>query len=581
MRVTLHSRLYIILTIIGVISLLLIIRLFTIQIIDGSRYQQIAKEQYASSMNSLYTRGSIYFTRKDGIHISAATLKTGYRIAINPEILSNPRQIYKTLNAIVPINKTNFFIDTAKKHDPYEEIAHHVSLAQGDKIISIHLHGVMVIHERWRYYPGNTLAAHTIGFVAYNNDNTISGQYGLERYYNSTLTQNDNEYNNFFTRIFSNLGSLFVDPVTEKEGDIVTSIEPVVEARLLADLKIINKKFNAKSAGGIIMVPSTGDIIALGSIPTFNPNTFQTASTSSFLNPLVQSVYEYGSIMKPLTMAASLNSGVVTPKTTYDDTGCIHVDGDRICNWDFKARGVIPVGQIIVQSLNVGASWLANQLGQARFRTYFTKLFGQKTGIDLPGEVNGLLSNLKSNRQVDFDTMSFGQGIAITPIQMIRALGAIANGGVMVQPHIATEKILTTGVTVPIIKNNKVRVFSAKSVRETTNMMVELTKTQLYNGKYVIPGIPVAVKTGTAQLTKPYGGYYKNRFFHSYVGFFPAYAPRFIILLYLNDPDDIKHPYMAEYSSETLTKPMFDLVNFLINYYNIPPNSSTVITHTL
>ncbi len=575
-----HYRLYVILTILGVLSLLLIGRLFIVQIIDGHQYQMKAKAQYAANGDFL-TRGNIYFTRKDGMHIAAATSRTGYLIAINPEILKNPKQVYVTLNSVVPINKTSFFTAVAKKNNQYEKIITHISLARGREIIAKRLRGVTVIRERWPYYPGGTLAAHTIGFVAYNNSDTVSGQYGLERYYNTILAQSSVNYRNFFSRIFSGAGSFFVDPSAAKKGDIVTSIEPVVEAHLLAELTTLRTRYNAKSAGAIVMVPSTGSIVALGSVPTYNPNTFQTASTSSFVNPLVQSVYEFGSIMKPITMASALDAGVVTPKTTYDDTGCIQVNSDKICNWDFKARGVIPVGQIIVQSLNVGASWLAEQLGQQRFRDYFMKLFGQKTGIDLPGEVRGLIGNLKSTRQVDFDTMSFGQGIAITPVQMIRALGTIANAGVMVQPHIVTEKILTSGKIVPFIWNKKKRIFSAIATSETANMMVDLTKNELYNGRYVIPGIPVAVKTGTAQLTKPGGGYYTNRFFHSYVGFFPAHAPRFIILFYVNYPNNAKDPESVAYSTETLTKPMFDMIHFLINYYNIPPNSSTINAHTL
>lgn len=573
-----HSRLYIILTILGILSLLLIVRLFTVQIIDGPQYQLKAKDQYASNINPT-TRGNIYFTRKDGIHIAAATVRTGYLIAINPEILSNPQKTYDTLNAIIPIDKSVFFRAALKKTDPYEKIAQHISLSDGDKIISKRIRGVMVIREQWRYYPGGKLAAHTVGFVAYNNSNTVSGQYGLERYYNTVLEQNGSRYRNFFLQLFSNGNSFLVDSSKAKEGDVVTGIEPVVEAHLVAELTALRDKYNAKSAGGIVMVPSTGQIVALGSVPTYNPNTFQTASTSSFLNPLVQNVYEFGSIMKPITMASALDAGLVTPKTTYNDTACIKVNGDKICNWDLKGRGVIPIGQIIVQSLNVGASWLAEKLGHQRFRDYFTKIFGQKTGIDLPGEVSGLIGNLKSTRQVDFDTMSFGQGIAITPVQMIRAVGTVANGGVMVQPHIATEKILTSGKIVPIIWNKKKRIFSAKASSETTSMMVDLTTEELYKGKYVIPGIPVAVKTGTAQLTKPEGGYYTDRFFHSYVGFFPAHSPRFIVLLYLNYPNE-KDSYLDEYSTETLTKPMFDMVHFLINYYNIPPNRNTVITHT-
>ncbi len=574
MRAAFRSRLRILLVLLSIFAIALLVKLIFVQIIYRSVYTQRADNQYASSVDSLYDRGTIYFTRKDGTLIAAATLKTGFLIAINPEILTSPQKIYQILNAITPIDRTTFFDAVAKKSNSYEEIVRHLSQVQGSEIIAKRIRGIMVIRERWRVYPGGTLAAHAIGFVAYDNNNTLSGRYGLERYYNSTLERSDNISHNFFTQIFSNLGEMFVNAKSAREGDIVTSIEPEVEARLMADLSAVAVRYHGTETGGIVMVPSTGAIVALGSLPTFNPNTFQDATSSAvFANPLVEYVYEYGSIVKTLTMSAALDAGVVTPKTTYDDTGCIHVDGRRICNWDFKARGVIPVGQIIVQSLNVGASWLSEQLGQDSFRRYFMKFFGQKTGVDLPNETGALLSNLNSTEQVDYDTASFGQGIATTPMQMIRAIGAVANNGVMVTPHLAREKIFTSGAVMKLNQDNKtVRVFSAKAAHETTQMMVDLTDTDFKTNN--IPTMSVAIKTGTAQLPDPSGSYYKNRYFHSFIGFFPSHNPRFIILLYTKDPRG------AEYASETLEPTLIDLVHFLINYYQVPPDRGTPAAHT-
>ena len=575
MRAAFRFRLRILLIFLGLFAIGLLVRLVVVQLVYGGAYTQEADKQYASNVDSLYDRGTIYFTRKDGTLIAAATLQTGFLVAINPETLTHPQKTYQALNAITPINRTTFFHAAAKKNDPYEEITRHLSQNKGYAIIAKRLPGVMVIRERWRVYPGGTLAAHAIGFVAYDNNNTLAGRYGLERYYNNALERNDTTFRNFFAQIFSNLGNMFVNAKGAREGDIVTTIEPEVEARLMADLSAVAAKYHGKETGGIIMVPSTGAIIALGSIPTFNLNTFQDATNSAvFTNPLIAHVYEYGSIVKPLTMSAALDAGVVTPKTTYDDTGCISVDTRKICNWNLKAHGVIPIGQIIVQSLNVGASWLSEQIGQNRFRAYFMRFFGQKTGVDLPNETGALLSNLQSSQQVDYDTASFGQGIAMTPMQMIRALGAVANGGVMVTPHLASEKILTSGVVEKLNQNDKtLRVFSAKAARETTVMMVNLTDTEFKTS--AIPTMSVAMKTGTAQLPSPDGGYYKDRYFHSFVGFFPSRKPRFIILLYTKDPRG------AEYSADTLEPPMIDLVHFLINYYQVPPDRGTSAAYTL
>ena len=320
------------------------------------------------------------------------------------------------------------------------------------------------------------------------------------------------------------------------------------------------------------MDPSTGAIVALASYPFYNENDLQNVDPTLFGNPLVEHVYEFGSIMKPITMTSALDAGVITPETTYTDTGCITVDTKSICNWDSKARGVIPMQQIIVQSLNVGASWIATRLGQDTFREYFTRLFGQKTGIDLPNEGHALLGNLSKPQQVGYDTAAFGQGIAITPIQMIRALGAIANGGMMVQPHLVSAVRLDSGIVRKLDWSKKTPVFSATAARETTQMMTALVDQKLEGGKAMIPTMSVAAKTGTAQLIDGHGGYFSDHFFHSFVGFFPSYNPRFIILLYTNDPQHV------EYASETLDTTFLGLVHFLIDYYQIPPDRGFATT---
>ena len=359
---------------------------------------------------------------------------------------------------------------------------------------------------------------------------------------------------------------------TSREGDVVTTIEPEVETRLESDIEKVNDRYSSHESGGIIMDPATGAIIALASYPTYDENDLQNVDPTLLGNPLVEQVHEFGSIMKPITMTSALDAGVITPQMTYNDTGCITVDTEHICNWDSKPRGVIPMQQIIVQSLNVGASWIAAQLGQQKFHDYFTKVFGQKTGVDLPNETGALLGNLSKPQQVGYDTAAFGQGIAVTPMQMIRALGAIANGGVMVQPHLVSAIRLDSGITRQLDWSQTTPVFSAAVARETIQMMDALDDQALEGGKASIPTMSVAAKTGTAQLTNPAGGYYTDRYFHSFVGFFPSYNPRFIILLYTDDPQHV------EYASETLDTTFLDLVHFLIDYYAVPPDRGVATT---
>ena len=568
MRAQFRLRIRLVLALLVLVAFIIFIRLYFIQIVHGQNYAQKADRQFASGGSGLFDRGSIYFTRKDGTLISAATLATGFLVAINPQTLVNPEAVYAALpTSVFTLSHDAFIAATAKKNQVYIEVARHLSLEEGQVLAERAFSGVQVLRERWRQYPGDSLAAQTIGIVSYGSGDILTGQTGLEAEYDGILSRSsDSLYRNFFAELFSNVGSLLVNAKDAREGDIVTTIEPEIQTRLANDLKKVQERYSSQESGGIIMDPATGAILALANYPTYDGNVLQNVDPSVLGNPFVEHVYEFGSIMKPLTMASALDAGVITPLTTYNDTGCITVNTRQICNWDMKARGVIPMQQIIVQSLNVGASWLATELGQDKFRTYFTTLFGQKTNIDLPSETGALLGNLSKSQQIGYDTAAFGQGIAVTPMQMIRALGALANGGAMVQPHIVRAVRLNSGIERKLDWSQKVQVFSGTAARETTTMMDAANDQALEGGRAKIPTMSVAAKTGTSQLTTPEGGYYTDRFFHSFVGFFPSYSPRFIILLYTNDPKGV------QYASETLNATFLGLVHFLIDYYAVPPD---------
>ena len=570
MRAQFRSRIRLVLAFLILAALGIFLRLYFVQIVHGETYSQKADRQFSSGGSGLFDRGAIYFTRKDGALISAATLATGFLVAINPQVLGDPEAAYSAILSAAPsstIPRDAFIAAAAKKSRVYIEVAHRLSDENGQALSAREVPGVQVLRERWRQYPGGKLAAQSIGIVSYGSGDARAGQTGLEAMYEGTLARSgDSLYRNFFAELFSGMSNLLVNAKDAREGDIITTIEPEVQTRLAGDLAKLNQRYSSKESGGIIMDPATGAIIAIASYPTYDGNNLQSVDPTLLGNSFVEHVYEFGSIMKPITMTAALDAGVITPATTYDDTGCITVNTARICNWDAKARGVIPMRQIIMQSLNVGSSWIADQLGQDAFREYFTKLFAEKTGVDLPNETGALLRNLFKSQQVGYSTAAFGQGIAVTPMQMIRALGALANGGTMVQPHLVRAIRLNSGIERTLDWGKKTPIFSATSTRETVEMMSALNDEILYGGKAKIPTMSVAAKTGTAQLTSPGGGYYTDRFFHSFTGFFPAYNPRFIILLYTNDPKGV------QYASETLNTTFLDLVHFLIDYYAVPPD---------
>lgn len=572
MRRAFRSRLRILALCIALFALFLIVRLYFVQIVHGASYAQRGERQYVSSSQQLYDRGTIYFTRKDGTLISAATIQSGFLIAIDPEELQDPTSVYSQINAIVPIDSNIFYTAAAKKNSPYQMLVHHVSDSDGQTIDALNIPGVLVERERWRVYPGGTVAAPILGFVAYNNDNLYQGRAGLESEYDSVLERgSEGLFGNFFAELFGNIQNVLASPQQATEGDVITTIEPEVQQRLDQDLKAVNDKYSSIQTGGIIMDPSTGEIIAMDAYPTFNPNDIANSNPQYLGDPLVQSRYEFGSVMKSLTMSSGLDSGAITVNETYNDTGCIHPNNTTVCNFDLKARGVIPMIEILDQSLNVGASFIAQQMGHATQRAYFTKLgLGQKTGIDLPGEITGDIRNLSTAQDVNFDTAAFGQGIAETPVEMIRALSANANNGAIVTPHVARAIQFETGITKQINYPRPVQVFKPQTAADVTHMLVTVFPpdakiAMAADPSLTLPKVNVAAKTGTAQIVNPNGGYYKNVYFHSFWGYFPASHPRYAILLYTNRPQGV------QYASGTLTGTFMDLTNFLINYYNLPP----------
>ncbi|MBX4215662.1 penicillin-binding protein 2 [Candidatus Parcubacteria bacterium] len=547
---------------------LLIGKLFFLQVVRGSEYSEAADRQYTAPAASIFDRGSIFFKERGGELASAATLASGYILAMNPKELVDPQAAYQKLSSVITLSHDEFFEKAGKKDDPYEELAHRLSRESADKIDALSLPGIHLYREKWRFYPGGTAASRILGFVGYNNGNVLAGRYGLERYYEEVLGRStDGLYVNFFAEVFSNLGDALLSRDT-REGDVILTIEPEVERALGDELKSVMKEWNSDLAGGIVMNPKDGSIYAMEVLPGFDPNNLKTAGASTLGDPLVESVYEMGSIMKPLTMAAGLDAGVVSAKTTYDDKGFVELDGATIKNFDGKGRGVVSMQEVLNQSLNTGMAFVAKKLGRDNVRQYLLDYgLGEETGIDLPGEVAGLVKNLQSPRDLEYATAAFGQGIATTPIATVRALASLANGGYLVSPHVTGSIDYKGGFSREPEYTLGRQVLSKESSEEITRMLVDVVDNALLGGTVKIPEYSVAAKTGTAQMAREGGkGYYDDRYLHSFFGYFPAYDPKFLVFLYTVNPKNVN------YASHTLTGPFIRLTKFLLNYYEVPPD---------
>lgn len=544
-------------------------RLYLLQVVRGHTYAAKADAQFTDLTSPLLDRGTIYFTDKVGTEITAATLKDGFSLVINPQKITNIQETFAQISSTISIDRDQFVAKAQNTDSKRQVILQHQTGDSGDALIAKKISGVSVERDRWRFYPGKSLAAQEIGFVAFNGGDTVEGRYGLERYYNEVLERTTNDlYANFFVELFGGKHETSSGSLTQ--GDLITTIEPSVQGELERALVDYNTAWHPNLAGGIIMNPKTGEIYAMATSPTFDLNEFNKESDPMiYANPLVENIYEMGSIIKPLTMAAGIDTGAVTEKTTYNDVGCMTVDKKPICNYDKKARGIIPMQEILNQSLNMGAAFVANRMGTTTMRDYFRNHYklGTETGIDLPGEIHGQTNNLDSRNTVEYDTASYGQGIALTPVATARALSTLANGGFLVTPHLVKAIRYTNGTTKTLGWGNNERVLSAETATTLSRMLTTVVDTHLANGKDKLDHYSVAAKTGTAQIADPiHGGYYTDRYLHSFFGYFPSYDAKFIIFLFAVEPKG------AQYASQTLAPPFHTLTQFLINYYSVPPD---------
>ena len=549
---------------------LLVVKLFWVQVVHETSYSERADRQYATPSSDIFERGTVYFQRNDGQLVSAAVQTSGFKMAINPVQIINAEASYKKLSEKITLNHDEFVTKANKKNDPYEEIADRLSKEQADSISVLKIPGVYIYKEKCRFYPGGSLASHALGFVGYKG-NELGGRYGIERQYNSELSRDkDNPYINFFAEVFSNIDqTLFKDKV--KGGNIVTTIEPAVQGFLEKTLSEVKDKYQIDSIGGIIMNPQDGSIYAMGVKPDFDINDFsKVENVSTFSNPLVENVFEFGSVIKPLVMAAGLDTGVVTAETKYNDTGSVMIEKHQIFNFDKKGRGPNTTMQdVLNQSLNTGMVYLFHKLGKQNMYDYMLSYgINNKTGIDLPNETSGLVSgitaNLKNSREIEYANAAFGQGIALTPMELIRALSSLSNGGNLVVPHVVKSIKYDDGTEKQMIYPETRVKISEKTSEEISRMLVTVgDKSPLVKMDHY----SIAMKTGTAQVAKPNGGgYYTDRNMHSFMGFFPAYNPKFIIFLYAINPKGVP------YASQTWSTPFSSITKFLLNYYEVPPD---------
>lgn len=425
--------------------------------------------------------------------------------------------------------------------------------------------------QKFRYYPENEIASHLLGFVSYNAGEG-RGRYGLEEFFDEELF---GKYGSVKSERGGRGNVIIVNDreylKPEKGNDLILSIDRNVEFVACAKLKEAVKKHGATGGSVIAMNPKTGAIIAMCSVPDFDPNNYkQVEDIKVFNNPAVFEQYEPGSVFKTVTMSMALDQGKLSPSSTYKDTGEIMIKGwpKPIRNSDFDtkgAHGIVDMNYVLENSLNTGAIYAMTQVGAKTFAEYTKNYgFGESTGIELGAESKGNIANLLKPKiaEIDAATSAFGQGIAATPLQMIMPYQVIANQGILMKPYVVQAIVKSDGKREEIKPKMIRRVISERTANTVAAMLVNVVELG-HSKKASINGYYIGGKTGTAQIATR-GGYLQNQYIHTFIGIVPIDDPAFVMLTKIDNPKDVVY---AEGSVVPLWK---DIADFMLKYYAIP-----------
>lgn len=444
-------------------------------------------------------------------------------------------------------------------------IAHKVDQEVVGQLQALKLAGLGFEKEPKRYYPEASAAAHLLGFVGSDENGRDKGYFGLEGYYDRELRGKGGSL-----RIQKDArgAPMLIADVTRIEPEdgrtlvlwLDRAIQRMAERRLLEGIE----KYGAKEGSVVIMDPKSGGILGMAAFPNYDPGSYSDFVKDFYRNPLVGDSYEPGSTFKTLVMAAGLNEGVIDGKTSFNETGPVQVGEYTIRTWDNQYHGQITMSQILEHSSNVGMVFVEDKLGKEKFLKYIRDFgFGQPTGVDLEDETSPPLRDNDEWREIDLATASFGQGVAVTPLQMVRAVAALANGGVLMEPRAVAQIIDSRGRKLDLRPKPVRRIISP----ETASLITEMMVSSVDNGeaKWAKPaGYRIAGKTGTAQI--PVAGHYDDKkTIASFVGFAPADDPQFVMLVTLREPAS------SPWGSETAAPLFFAIARDIFAYKNILP----------
>lgn len=549
------------------VFVVIIVRLFVLQVLSHDFYSGLASGQRDLFSKLSPTRGDIYVrdTGKDELY-PVATNAIFYVLYAEPRKITDPKSVARRLAPIIGIDESDLFKKLDLPDDPYEPLLRRVSEEKRDEISALGVSGIGFTKENVRVYPEERFGGHILGFVG-EDESGKRGRYGLEGYFDKELGGTPASITGEKTGVADFFYSSRKPTLARDGSDLVLTIDRTIQFVACEKLREAVRKHDADGGTVIIMEPDTGAILAMCSVPDYDPNKYgEVADVSVFNNPAIFFQYEPGSVFKAMTMAAAIDMGKVGPQTIFEDTGSVKIGSEEIKNSDLKAHGLQTMTEVLDESLNTGAVFAMRQMGAADFRRY-VKLFGfgQESGVELFKEISGDISSLDKRGEIYAATASFGQGIAVTPLQVVTAFATIANGGNLMKPYIIDEIKRSDGTVAKNVPRLLHRVLTPRASTLVGSMLVSVVANG--HGKRAgVPGYYVAGKTGTAQVPRRDGkGYEKDVTVGSFVGFAPLHNPRFVMLTRIDHPRDVQW-------AESTAAPLFgSIANFLLQYMKVPP----------
>jgi len=539
-----------------IVICIIIIRLFYLQVIAPSYYSA----DYTKTRKIIPARGRIL----DRNYQPLAVNQTKYQLFVEPQKVKSKGDLVKTLEEELQLGEATLSA-RMNMEKTWAAITNNLSKETKESIEARDLQGIGFAEEEQRFYPEASLAAHLTGFLGRDSEGGSIGYFGVEGYYDKDLAGLPGVLKS--ERDLMNR-PIFVgnqERVEANDGrDIVLTIDKSVQLIIKTHLKKGVEKFKAKSGCVIAVKPQTMEVLGLSCLPDFDPEQYVEFSEKDFSNWLISSTYEPGSTFKPLVMAAAVEERVVKPADIFNETGPARIGGYTVRNWNDQYDGKITFTRLLEKSSNVGMVHVGELLGNEKLHDYIVNKygFGDYTQIDLQGESPGRVKPLSAWYPIDAATMSFGQGVSITGMQLVRAFGAVINGGHLMRPYVVKEVIEhgESKVREPVIQQD---VLSEKTSAIMRKMLVS-TVTHAEATWKIPKGFTFGGKTGTAQIAVE-GTYDASKTIASFIGFAPAEDPEFLMMVVIQEPES------SSWGSETAAPLFFDIAEDLLIYYNVAP----------